>query len=293
MAHYLPPITPPVIVTFGLTFSLAIFIGLLVVRKFSGRVSKSKVSADLIAGSVFLFCFSTLLLFTSSGITLMTFYVPAVFSSPWAALTAGVLGLGMFALRRSYQGVYGAIEIVGACITLGICGFTDYGSTPQRLIALLGGMYFLVRGLDNADKGGLVPILKRLHAHLGYWSIVNIALILSVVVAVSLLPSRYDAIGPPYIEGRDGSRVPVSAIKCGDLFIICDESAWREHARLLRATRSERGRAETEAEARYNAFLASGRRHPTAGSSPLTPPPTPPPSPASTPPAPAPSPGLR
>lgn len=79
------------------------------------------------------------------------------------------------------------------------------------------------------------------------------AIWLSFVVQSSF--PRRPQISPPYIEGARGERSPVSPLMCGKLFIVCDQRAWAEKARLERATPAERKIDEQRVQERWEKMM--------------------------------------
>lgn len=252
MSHYLPSLAPPIAVTLvGVASSVSLVAGITSLSLFKGARVK-RYASSIISISGYGIALFFLALWFSSGITFIEFYAPAIFNSPWAAAFAATVGVGLFFLRRNWLGMYGAVEIVGAAATLIICGFTAYGSTFQRASALLGAMYFLVRGMDNAEKGGLLSAIRRSLPKLG-WREILAVVAMTVTVVAALIPDPDGDVMPPYMGSRDGTRLPVSAIECGNLFIVCDEAAWHEHERLVRGSPADRAQAESDAERRFSA----------------------------------------
>ena len=251
-AYYLPPLTPPqeVLWTFligaGGLFSLAA-----VIAFYHGQGRKMALSLfSGIAGLAFGMGFITLL--ESSGATFLQFYAPMIFSSTWIALVAGILAMLLFAIRKISLGTYAAIEISGAVSTLIVVGANSFGSATQRASALLTAIYFLIRGLDNAEKAMLHLAIGRAYLD---WKSRPLKYKLTAAVpllapSVLLLPNPDRSIVPPYASGIHGGRLPVSAIHCGSPIVFCDEAAWHEHERLLRGSAEDRARAELEAEKR-------------------------------------------
>jgi hypothetical protein len=67
---------------------------------------------------------------------------------------------GLYLLRRSYRSIYGAIEVpvgiaaIAAAVLAPTSSDASVGmSDVSRLIGVLGGVYIIVRGLDNIDEG--------------------------------------------------------------------------------------------------------------------------------------------
>lgn len=196
--------------------------------------------------------------FFSSGQTLLTVYLPALFLSPWAAVATGGLGLMLFQVRKKALHAYAVLEIAGACLALAASAFSDAGTAGARAAALLGAMYFLIRGLDNADKGELVTKAKKRLADMPVrrrWMIGVLGVSWVIMfAAMALWAPRFT---PPYMVGR--LRLPVSALRCGEVLVVCDANAWRQRERLIRGSDADRAAAEAAARNRIDDF-----RHPDA-----------------------------
>jgi len=249
MNGYLPHVRIhwAIVVPYICSAGLFIVAALARVSKFAKLKRMTKDLAGL-AGLVF-FCAVAFTLL-AIGPVIADFYVPVVFASGWAALAAGVVGVVLFFLRRVALWVYATIEVSGAIVTLLICGISTYGSPYQRGSALVGAIYFLIRGLDNAEKANLAHIvIHRLRAF-EYRKIAAAVVVSVAAIFVAMLPKPTDFVAPPYLTSKDGLRMPVSPMDCGDLFIVCDEAAWRERDRLVKGTAADRAKAEQEAERR-------------------------------------------
>jgi len=191
------------------------------------------------------------------GPTFAQYYLPVAFNSSWAALVAMLLGIGLFAIRKNALAWYAAVEIVGAAATLIVCAASSYGSSSQRAAALVGGIYFLIRGLDNADRGDLLNKLKELQVRVPPTAVVGATFLLTALFAPTFMEVGRAPPTPPFLAGAYGDRVPVSPLKCGSSFVVCDEAAWRERERLLHATPAERAEAERSANARAEALFGA------------------------------------
>lgn len=161
LTYYLPSLSPPWPVVAFFVASVVLGVASFIAAWGLGRDQSGSGAANgfgiaalfALLGAFILFCFS-------SGMTIVAFYLPALFASPWSAVAAAIVGLLLFWLRKKNLGFYGAIEIVGAGVTLVVVAFNSYGSTAQRASALLGAIYFLIRGLDNAEKGELLSKIR-------------------------------------------------------------------------------------------------------------------------------------
>lgn len=259
MSYFLPSLWPPLPVVLLAAMPLAIlalFTALKNLRLFEAQRQIIKISMG-VAG-VFL-AFGLTLVVASVVPTFIDFYIPAIYASPWVGVLAVGLGLALFIVRKKWLGVYGAIEILGALVTILICGLTDYGSAFERGAALLGATYFLVRGLDNADKGDLMSMVSYA---IGRWRMKLLIppAMAALTVGFVILPGPDNAIEPPFLEGKGGERLPVSPMMCGAPFIICDQKAWFEKKRLSSGSDTDRAAARQAAEQRYQEHLAELER---------------------------------
>jgi len=180
------------------------------------------------------------------------YYVPAIFASGWAAVAAILLALALYMLRRSYLGAYGAVEIIGALATIFVCASTNYGSPFERGAALAGAVYFLVRGLDNAEKGDFwIGAFAKIRRFRPSPSLVVAWCTITLMVCLMFYTESRQTVEPPYmVDIRGGDRTPVSPMMCGRLYIECDAAAWREHRRLKLGTQAQRDAAERAADQR-------------------------------------------
>ena len=156
MTYYLPPLSPPWYVGAVFVLGIAILAPTFLFRK---RLSRLKtVALAVIGGS--LAGLGTLGIYFSSFVTFIEFYIPPFFMSGYAALAAIPIGIALFELRRRQRGIYGALEVLGAAIAIVVTAGAQYATWSQRAIALLGAIYFVVRGLDNANEGKLIEKLS-------------------------------------------------------------------------------------------------------------------------------------
>ena len=234
----LPPLYPPPEALIGVVASVCVLV--------LCRIAIKKVRAGQWAGvvrtiqlmSAASICVFLLLAVGTVGGRFFSFYFPVIFASKWAAIIAAFFGVGLFILRKKWLGLYGALEVIGAIVTICICAFIENGSTFQRASALLGATYFLVRGLDNAEKGGVGefvwPEIRSLLSGNGAKVIVIASFTLSAIGIVVVVNhnSPHEKIAPPYIESYTGKRVKVTPQYCDRIFVICDKKAWDEYRRL-------------------------------------------------------------
>ncbi len=248
--QYLPSLAPPAAVwVFGVAAALLFGCSRFVIWVWPhGRNLKISFTLQIFAG----LCLALFLLGLtfSSFETFAIYYLPVIFASRWAAAVVVVAGFALFWLRTKWLRIYAMVEIGAAIATAIICAGTSYVTPLARGAALLTATYFLIRGLDNASKAGLIESTGKYIRKYGpkYWPFA-ILWVSAIVLQFSKRPSE---ILPPYMVNVDGRRSPVSAVRCGRPFIVCDEPAWRERERLLRGHPADRARAEAEAERRFD-----------------------------------------
>lgn len=230
---FLPSLAPPDEVLL-MIWLCALAVGLSVIFR-----ATRKRNSETIATLLMLFAFSLGMnaasaLFFTSVAPFIFFYLPIWFYSPWSAAAASIIAIMLYVVRKRAQGIYGLLEIIGAVGTMIVVASTKYGSAASRAAALLGAVYFLIRGLDNADKGNLGPQLAGWlrQSGLGSWIVVLLAMASIVLMGWLFALAQRPPVAPPYMMGRFG-RFPVSAMKCGSKLVFCDKAAWREHDRLV------------------------------------------------------------
>lgn len=253
---YLPPLIVPW--EFILFFALSIFciiFAFLLIRNNKGKSSLFEYAAF---GGVLTFLMSLASLIFSAGLTFIDFYIPVIFNSGWIAPLAGVTGICLFWLRRRRRDLYAALEIGGAVATIIVCAINSYGSSAQRGAALLTATYFLVRGLDNAVEGKLLLSMKNfkdlIYLNLSHGTVrrqrhTKIMLCIALLFGslAIILPKPDSNILPPYMADKNGARSPVSPMKCGYMFVVCDKQAWQARDQLLKGTPQDRANAELSA----------------------------------------------
>lgn len=261
-----PSYVPPLIVPWEVWGPLAAA-GILLILSYALarlRPEKAELSLQLALGGGLAIVGATVASLFSVIPTFLEFYAPVIFASAWIAPFSGLAGLSLFLLRRKRLDIYGMIEICAAVVAIGVCAFNAGGSASQRAVALLTATYFLVRGLDNADKGKLLHSIKRWFRHsetltrilkqrrrprAGY---ATVAFFVIGIVGIFVLPRPDNAVPPPYMSNKDGTRLPLSPVHCGDLFVVCDEAAWRARDHLIHGSEAERRKAEQKATDRFN-----------------------------------------
>lgn len=211
------------------------------------------IGAAGLLGAIFLSLFSVLP-------TILFFYAPEVFASRWVSIFALIAGIILFELRKRRLDLYGALEILGAVAAIVVCATNSTGTPSQRAMALITATYFLVRGLDNAERGQLKTTLRLAYPSIrrGLLMLLGGAMFMAIVVAGSW--GRNSDVKPPYMSNHDGSVIPLSPMWCGGAFVICDESAWRERSRLMQGPESGRKAAEVAANERARLHRVADER---------------------------------
>jgi hypothetical protein len=119
----------------------------------------------------YLFLFGLLILLFLALIFLMLFS-PLVFALLWdqfrviqprwwarLSLTAilSVVGFGFYKIRENYRDFYGLAEVVMGIVGVWVLLSNTQASRMTLTIALVGAVYFIVRGLDNFMEGRKNP----------------------------------------------------------------------------------------------------------------------------------------
>jgi hypothetical protein len=94
-------------------------------------------------------------------------WVISASSKPWFAFVAIVLAYLLYLLRLHAQCVYALLEIVIGLAAMWSSILTPTNSSLAHLIAVFGGIYIIIRGLDNFEKGlpNLLNWLPKRHAN--------------------------------------------------------------------------------------------------------------------------------
>jgi hypothetical protein len=80
---------------------------------------------------------------------------------PVAFVIVGVIaGAALFGVRLFRKDVYGALEMIVAVLTLGLCAETAATNLVPTAIGFVGAVYVLVRGLTNVADGRLEIVQK-------------------------------------------------------------------------------------------------------------------------------------
>ncbi len=256
-----PPFVPPFIVPTFIKWAFALWVPLtlllLVLKshlKFKREENKAAIAAAPFS-LLFMIFFSW---FVGSINTITEFYLPALFYSRWIALVSFALAIVLFFIRKHAKWLYALIEISGACLALYVSAIPSAIPVTQRAVTLVGAIYFLIRGLDNAEQGRLPQKLgeaiRLFPRH--YVRLLTAAVVAGLVITVGIASrNRFADVKPPYRSlVKSPMPIPVSPLECGQLWVVCDEGSWRERDRLLAGSAAERAAAEGTAEARRNAL---------------------------------------
>ena len=257
MTNFSPPLLPPLETMVGIAIACFLLLSAWLLSKLERSGWPVNPKGMAVAGGFLLFFAAAHALAFSGGV-FIAFYASPLFRSPWIALVALVVGLALFALRRFQQGLYGGLEILGSIATIIVCASTPYGSDFERAAALLGAIYFFVRGLDNADKGELKRLVANLYRLVGAKKAMLFAgfcVAVGGIFAVAAL-RRDDGIPPPYIESYTGERLPIHPLWCHRVYSVCDQKSWEDWSRLRRAPPEELARANADFEARERKIRA-------------------------------------
>ncbi len=252
MQHYLPPLTPePITIYLGLAGA-----GTLAVAAIGLRYSRLPewVLEFLFRISMFLGLFFVVTLLASTGGTLVNFYLPALFDSPWVAIAAIFVAFCLFTMRVYCLHIYASIEILGALATIFICSFTQYGTTSQRAAALLAATYFLIRGLDNGRNASLGQMIVNRIQNYSWKQIFIFPIAIASAMFFAIFVSTWPRISPPYMTNIKGPPRPISALYCRSAFVVCDEVAWREYERLQAGTPEDRAQSYRDTAARIEKY---------------------------------------
>lgn len=88
-----------------------------------------------------------------SGPMFATWAVSEYFLTPWAGILVAVAAFPAFWLRGRRPVIYGILEYVAGFGTATLAASAPNPDLLPRLLALAGGAYIMVRGLDNIEKG--------------------------------------------------------------------------------------------------------------------------------------------
>lgn len=235
----LPPLWPPLWVWHVAAYSLVpVAASVLVMRSF---VVDEKNGSNLGRrpdglGCMSLGCLGYFLVIVglvfSSGIRLVLFYFPALFASPFMGAAAIPLAIALFILREKRLALYGLLEIAGACATVLYTGIVQQPTAGARAAAILGAMYFVVRGLDNAKKGLLWSQLKGLFKTHGiYAATAGMFMVAASFTFVVLIASG--RVPVPFALGWWGIPKPVSPEECGGFLVVCDTASWKLYEKMV------------------------------------------------------------
>jgi hypothetical protein len=96
---------------------------------------------------------SPLIMILMSGVLLETHDLLELMSSPFTIAPALLLCLMFYYLRSRRPLAYGLLEIWAGILTLSFAIFSPAQNALLKGLGLLGGVYIVVRGLDNVDRG--------------------------------------------------------------------------------------------------------------------------------------------
>lgn len=191
--------------------------------------------------------------------TMYNFYLPALYHSQWLGLVVACIAITLYFLRKEARWFYALLEIIGASLAIYVTTIPSDLPFAQRAVAIVGAVYFLIRGLDNADQGKLWKKIWTTFATSPRLAVVVI-LFSALGTAAGMFVEKSDRLQHPMPDLPAGAYThdlwrPVSAIKCGQPFVSCSKENWIERERLLAGTPKERATAELEADRRFDAYL--------------------------------------
>lgn len=191
--------------------------------------------------------------------TIYHYYLPALYHSQWLGAAVAVLAVFLYFVRKRARWFYAVLEIAGAAAAIYVTTAPSNLPFVQRVVAIVGAIYFLIRGLDNADQGGLWKMLRsrslELRVIIPVISIAGAAATIIFYGADSSQKNPHPFPDPPFALYADKLMRPVSAARCGEPFVTCSEENWRERTRLLAGTEKDRDAAELDADRRFDAYL--------------------------------------
>jgi hypothetical protein len=85
-------------------------------------------------------------------IYIIPFSGPAI-SNPYSSVLAIAIGLFLYRVRGEYPLFYGITEILVAVLAIFVSIGTPTANPLNAIVGILGGIYILIRGMDNMDKG--------------------------------------------------------------------------------------------------------------------------------------------
>jgi hypothetical protein len=86
-------------------------------------------------------------------------------SDPSTIVLAVLASLYLYWLRGQLPFLYGILEVILGVVTISLVSINARGDALARVLAILGGSYIIVRGMDNMDKGCPPPLR-------GFWDAV-------------------------------------------------------------------------------------------------------------------------
>jgi hypothetical protein len=86
-------------------------------------------------------------------------YSNHVISSRYFILPSVISGIVLYRVRGRQPFLYGSVEICVALLAIFVSIATRSSAPLNKILGILGGIYILVRGMDNVDKG--LPLTWR------------------------------------------------------------------------------------------------------------------------------------
>jgi hypothetical protein len=80
-------------------------------------------------------------------------YSEPVISSPYISIPAIAIGLLLYRLRGARPLLYGIMEISVSILVIFVSIGTPSTHPLNKIVAIIGGVYILIRGMDNIEKG--------------------------------------------------------------------------------------------------------------------------------------------
>jgi hypothetical protein len=93
---------------------------------------------------------------------LLIYAIPSsgpVISNPYFAIPAIAVGFLLYWIRGKFPFFYGLTEISVSVLAIIVSIGTPNTILLNKVVAILGGIYILIRGMDNIDKG--LPVSWR------------------------------------------------------------------------------------------------------------------------------------
>lgn len=91
-------------------------------------------------------------LYASILVSNNTVFILRILSNPFSVAPSVLMAFVLFRLRRSKPALYGSIEIMVGVAVIVFSVRTSTTDLIAKIVAILGGVYIIVRGLDNIDR---------------------------------------------------------------------------------------------------------------------------------------------